>query len=45
VAGTPTGVADDGALLVRRADGTTAAVRAGTIVLSQGAAAAARSAT
>ena len=34
VAGTAAGVADDGALLVRRPDGTTAAVRAGTVVLT-----------
>jgi len=33
-AGTAAGVADDGALLVRRPDGTTAVVRAGTIVLA-----------
>jgi BirA family biotin operon repressor/biotin-[acetyl-CoA-carboxylase] ligase len=45
VAGTPTGVADDGALLVRQADGTTTQVRAGTIVLAEGAAVSARSAT
>jgi BirA family biotin operon repressor/biotin-[acetyl-CoA-carboxylase] ligase len=45
VAGTTTGVADDGALLVRRADGSTAAVRAGTIVLAKGTAASTRSAT
>ena len=43
-AGTAAGVADDGALLVRRADGTTAAVRAGTIILAEDAASA-RSAT
>ena len=45
VAGTPAGVADDGALLVRRGDGTTAAVRAGTIVLAHDTAASARSVT
>jgi BirA family transcriptional regulator, biotin operon repressor / biotin---[acetyl-CoA-carboxylase] ligase len=46
LAGTPAGVADDGALLVCRADGTTAAVRAGTIVLAEPAApASTRSAT
>jgi len=45
VAGTPLGVADDGALLVRRADGTTVAVRAGTIVIAEGAPASARSVT
>jgi BirA family transcriptional regulator, biotin operon repressor / biotin---[acetyl-CoA-carboxylase] ligase len=38
VAGTAFGVADDGALLVGQADGTTAAVRAGTIVLAEDAA-------
>jgi BirA family transcriptional regulator, biotin operon repressor / biotin---[acetyl-CoA-carboxylase] ligase len=32
--GTAAGIAPDGALLVRRADGTTAAVRAGTVVLA-----------
>ena len=40
VAGTAAGVADDGALLVRQADGTTSAVRAGTIVLAEDAASA-----
>jgi BirA family transcriptional regulator, biotin operon repressor / biotin---[acetyl-CoA-carboxylase] ligase len=45
VAGTPAGVADDGALLVRRGDGTTAAVRAGTVVLAHDTAASARSVT
>ena len=46
VAGTPVGVADDGALLVRRDDGTTSAVRAGTVLLADDpAAASARSAT
>jgi BirA family biotin operon repressor/biotin-[acetyl-CoA-carboxylase] ligase len=44
VAGIPTGVADDGALLVRQPDGTTTAVRAGTIVLAEDPASA-RSAT
>jgi hypothetical protein len=44
VAGIPTGVADDGALLVRQPDGTTTAVRAGTIVLAEDTASA-RSAT
>jgi BirA family transcriptional regulator, biotin operon repressor / biotin---[acetyl-CoA-carboxylase] ligase len=34
VAGAAAGLAADGALLVRRADGTTAAVRAGTVVLA-----------
>jgi BirA family biotin operon repressor/biotin-[acetyl-CoA-carboxylase] ligase len=34
VAGAAAGLASDGALLVRRADGTTAAVRAGTVVLA-----------
>lgn len=34
VAGAAAGIAADGALLVRRADGTTAAVRAGTVVLA-----------
>jgi BirA family transcriptional regulator, biotin operon repressor / biotin---[acetyl-CoA-carboxylase] ligase len=42
--GTPSGVADDGALLVRQTDGTTTQVRAGTIVLAEDAATA-RSAT
>jgi BirA family transcriptional regulator, biotin operon repressor / biotin---[acetyl-CoA-carboxylase] ligase len=34
VVGTAAGVADDGALLVRRADGTTGVVRAGAVVLA-----------
>jgi hypothetical protein len=33
VAGTAAGVADDGALLVRRADGTTVPVRAGSVAV------------
>jgi BirA family biotin operon repressor/biotin-[acetyl-CoA-carboxylase] ligase len=33
VAGTAAGIADDGALLVRRGDGTTTPVRAGTVVV------------
>ena len=46
IAGTPAGVADDGALLIRQADGTTLAVRAGTVVLAgDTAAASARSVT
>jgi len=46
VAGTPVGLADDGGLLVRQADGTTAAVRAGSIVLAEAVApASTRSAT
>jgi BirA family biotin operon repressor/biotin-[acetyl-CoA-carboxylase] ligase len=40
VPGTPAGVADDGALLVRRADGITVAVRGGTVVLTEDIAAA-----
>ena len=46
VAGTPAGIADDGALLVRRDDGTMATARTGTVLLATDpAAASARSAT
>jgi len=37
VAGTAAGIADDGALLVRRGDGTTVPIRAGTVVVRGGA--------